>query len=655
MEYGNGYGRRLVYKIEVFDIFIYIQIFYCTFISKHCVTISLVLNFVGINSRKISSRILNMSLSSVQPSSNECIICAEKMNNSTRKCVVCQYCEYKSCRACCEKYILNVSREKCMNTNCDKIWTREFVRENFTIKFINGALKEKKESLVFEREKAMLPATQEVVERMNASNILMQEIKKHEDEISYFNTLIRCKKHLINGLSEGLYTLEDIKHFKEFGYINNKFSQEVISHDTANKKAPTTNKYIRKCPFGDCRGFINMDWMCGMCDNYTCKVCFEIKGKKEDCDGHVCNPSNVESARLIASDSRPCPGCSSLIYKIEGCDQMFCTCCNTAFSWRTGKIESGNIHNPHYFEYLRKQNNGDVPRNPNDIVGACGRQWAVVSNMRNETTHFDNLLITVINNIVNDNYAINKNKSVMNLEESAGDVGKENYGKKELRRSERIERIKSSNANKNAGKENKDEENEKNEKRRIFKFIHERINEYVRSLREIQSYHIQHNRPDVVHDNEKYRIRYLTGKINENEFKKLLIRAEKTREKNTEHYNIFTMVITVGTDILSRFVDTKDLSVLFEFDNIYEYAHELVKKLNQTFISTSKYNFNKNLAWVNINEQRGGSSAANSHICLRDFLVSIFPNIGDAGAGAASAANQSSSVVVNSNISNILH
>ena len=71
---------------------------------------------------------------------------------------------------------------------------------------------------------------------------------------------------------------------------------------------------------------------------------------------------------MLDKDSKTCPSCAALIFKIDGCDQMFCTQCATAFSWRTGKVETGRIHNPHYYEYNR--NRGRAQREIGDIP--CG-------------------------------------------------------------------------------------------------------------------------------------------------------------------------------------------------------------------------------------------------------------------------------------------
>jgi ribosomal protein L32 len=151
-----------------------------------------------------------------------------------------------------------------------------------------------------------------------------------------------------------------------------------------NKNKEERKKFIKACPVNNCRGFLSQAWKCGICSVNVCSKCHEIKE-----DNHICDENTLATAKLIANDSKPCPKCASLIYKIEGCDQMFCTSCHTPFSWKTGKIVSGIIHNPHFYQWQREQNGGIAPRVPGD--NPCGYNfyeipytYAIRQKLRNE-------------------------------------------------------------------------------------------------------------------------------------------------------------------------------------------------------------------------------------------------------------------------------
>jgi hypothetical protein len=117
--------------------------------------------------------------------------------------------------------------------------------------------------------------------------------------------------------------------------------------------------FTMKCVQSDCEGFLSAEYKCGLCDVQVCEDCHVPKGL-----GHVCDASTVATIRQIRKEAHPCPTCAALISKIDGCDQMYCTQCHTAFSWNTGLKENGVIHNPHYFQYMRETGQA-VPRRHN--------------------------------------------------------------------------------------------------------------------------------------------------------------------------------------------------------------------------------------------------------------------------------------------------
>jgi hypothetical protein len=104
-----------------------------------------------------------------------------------------------------------------------------------------------------------------------------------------------------------------------------------------------------KCSKSECSGYL-VKHKCVLCNTGVCSKCCEVKDLN-----HICNPESVKSVKEIKNSTKKCPKCDVSIHKIDGCDQMFCVQCHTAFSWNTNKIDtSKRIHNPHYFEYISK-------------------------------------------------------------------------------------------------------------------------------------------------------------------------------------------------------------------------------------------------------------------------------------------------------------
>jgi hypothetical protein len=266
-----------------------------------------------------------------------CSICCEKINISNRKDIKCLYCNYIACRECIVQFLLiNINEPNCMN--CKKVWNREFLCNNFTKTFINNDYRDYRQKLLLDKEKALLPATQIIVEAMNNKEKLQKTLREYLIEV--------------NTKKQQLHDEIDLNDSIINGKTNNNIQKKV---------------FIKKCGVEDCRGFLSEQWKCGMCDTITCNKCLEILNNNTE-NIHVCKEENIESAKLISKDSKPCPKCAALIFKIDGCNQMWCVLCHTAFSWITGQIETSRIHNPHYFEMLRNMSaNGEIPREPENI------------------------------------------------------------------------------------------------------------------------------------------------------------------------------------------------------------------------------------------------------------------------------------------------
>jgi len=330
--------------------------------------------------------------------SKECSVCAEKFTGTVRTKICCNYCSYNACKTCVTRYLLSqIVDAHCMN--CRTGWNREFLDTNLTKSFVKGAWREHKKKMYMNREKAFLPnfqkfaaakkrieeleplrtkASQKYATIENQKNALLQKIATNNRILSQNN--VKPTDELYIKHQDDILKLPDVfnrhteRYIKHMRCINEWQEQWNIYQGLDSYKNLEKKVFIMKCVKEGCRGFLSQAYKCELCSTYVCKDCMLVKTEKND-ETHICKKEDVDSVTLIRKETKPCPKCGIRISKIDGCDQMWCTAedCGTAFSWISGKIVSGVVHNPHYYEWMRRNNNGAIPRNPGDVPGnPCG-------------------------------------------------------------------------------------------------------------------------------------------------------------------------------------------------------------------------------------------------------------------------------------------
>jgi len=217
---------------------------------------------------------------------------------------------------------------------CRHGYSLNFIIEYCPLSFHNKEYREHRAEILLSKEKSLLPATQPLATEYMTN-------KNRQKEITELTRLIVGLKKEIAQLKIKRQKLE----------LDRRFGVQNVE-----KKVFTI-----PCPLGSCRGFLSSEWKCGICDKSICKHC-----RVELVEGHECDKDTVESIKTIVAETRPCPRCGAPIYKINGCNQVWCTVetCHTAFDWKTGKIETV-VHNPHYYEYMRAH--GGMPRAEGDL------------------------------------------------------------------------------------------------------------------------------------------------------------------------------------------------------------------------------------------------------------------------------------------------
>lgn len=255
----------------------------------------------------------------------DCPLCIEKYGVRNRR-VSCKFCNYELCVKCARQHILqHPLNPEC--ASCNRSWPRAHLNEILTQTFVKTELRNARQNALLDLEKARLPEAQRDVEIIN-------ERKQFNRQIAELNRQIDELRRQRDNLGQGKQETKTVLQFH--------------------------------CPAPDCRGFVGANWKCGVCEQYSCAKCGILKSGRKD--EHICNPDDVQSLELLRKDTKNCPKCHVPIFRSEGCPQMWCTQCQTAFHWKTLAIITTRIHNPHFFEY--QQNGNRLRRDVQDLQ--CG-------------------------------------------------------------------------------------------------------------------------------------------------------------------------------------------------------------------------------------------------------------------------------------------
>lgn len=261
----------------------------------------------------------------------ECQICCNKYTSKLRRKYTCIECSESACTGCVFKHMMgNLGDFKCLFCDAQVLITdlRGYLSAS---KY--KQLADKEVDHLFQLEIGMLDDTKTVLDE--------------EQRLIEMEAIIRWMRKDKFDDVEIFYALTEMGYMKE----------------RPNKQLALTHR----CP--KCNTLLNHGTSattepltCDSCKIQICSLCIE-----ESKPGHRCDKDVLDTLKHIHAICETCPKCQAIIEKESGgCDQMFCTKCNTTFSWTTRRIlTKGEVrHNPHFYEWQRQQQKG--VRNPLD-------------------------------------------------------------------------------------------------------------------------------------------------------------------------------------------------------------------------------------------------------------------------------------------------
>ena len=458
----------------------------------------------------------------------QCGVCCEKYNKSSNAKVVCEFngCGFEACKTCIRTYLLGTTNDPhCMN--CKNQWPIKFIVENLNKSFVDNDYKKHRKNLLVEREISRTPELIILAERTKLFQDEEAELQLITDEYDKMRKSV-CEMH------------KKIREKKLHIY-------RIKSGEDTDKEE--RKKFIMPCPGDNCKGYLSTQYKCELCKLFTCPDCFEIIGYTKE-DAHECKDDNIKSAELIKKETKGCPKCGVRIFKISGCDQMWCTECKVAFSWNTGKIViNGAIHNPHFYQYMQT-NNAIAPRNPGDVL--CGGLLHY-NQYRYIQTYFNNVDKFVSTNLYNFESELKANELLWEFIFNLND------------------------------------KHNNNDKYTVIMTISSILNKIHRLVNHITNVDLDACRRKVreLLNHDALTVQYILNKKSKDELATTIFRNDTIRKKNVEMLNVYELLSVVGIErfnVINEYYIKNCSKSAYDLKLIVAFLHQIVnfiKEYNQ--------------------------------------------------------------------------
>jgi hypothetical protein len=431
--------------------------------------------------------------------------------------------------------------------SCRQAWDQTFVVLNLNRSWFTNDYVTHRHEILFQTEQSKVQETMEHVDKYNKVKDFQtmkeenwKEIKKIQSEITKLNSLID-------------------KHNVDNRVIDRKIRFIKFGKDDSIER----QKFTMPCQKDECKGFMSSAYKCGVCQDFCCSKCLQVLGPDKNVE-HKCDENLIKNAEFIKNTTKPCPKCGQRIHKVSGCDQMWCTECHTSFSWKTGQITGGVIHNPHYFQYMRTNNNGNIPRQPGDNPCADTASYLTIIIKCIQKKLYHNKLLCIysdpqqINNNNNNNnnqpHFNNHNQYISSsiYSKIPSDITTENNDLRTWDKNEHLQFHNDAEALLST--------------LRIFRHI-----QYVEMIQTQLSIDRCNNTVDE-------RVKYITNELDKSNFIITIAEKDRNRKKYMDLMYIYDLITNVGFETVNKIFDVVD-------KNMHLSGNEIAQLINNKSIS----------------------------------------------------------------------